>query len=104
MPFADVVRPAGEGAWLLRIWAQPGAKKDAVAGFYQGRLKIRLGAPAVDDKANRALVRFVAASLALKERQVRLRDGRTGRQKTLLIEADHEPRWDAMVSVGAEQQ
>lgn len=104
MDLPEAVHQIGEGSWLLRVWAQPGAKKDAVAGLYQGRLKIRLAAPAVDNKANKALVKFVAASLALKQRQVTLQDGHSSRQKTLLIESEHEPRWETMVSDGASNQ
>jgi uncharacterized protein (TIGR00251 family) len=100
----EPVRLAGDGSWLLKVWAQPGAKKSEVAGIYQGCLKIRLGAPAVDNKANKALLRFVAASLALKQRQVTLKDGHASRQKTLLIESEHEPRWETMVPADARNQ
>ncbi|MGE4293280.1 MAG: DUF167 domain-containing protein [Desulfovibrio sp.] len=104
MGLPEPVSHVGDGAWLLRVWAQPGAKRDEVAGLYQGCLKIRLGAPAVDNKANKALVRFVASALALRQRQVTLRDGHASRQKTLLIESEQEPRWETMVPAGAEKQ
>lgn len=91
------VQQIADDSWLLRVWAQPGAKREAVAGIYQGCVKIRLGAPAVDNKANKALIRFVASTLALRQRQVSLRDGHTSRRKTLLIESEHEPRWERVV-------
>ncbi len=86
----------GPGAWRLLVWVQPGAKKSAVAGLYQDRLKIRIEAPAVDNKANAALVDYVARTLGLKKSQVSLSAGKTTRGKTLVIETENEPSWAAM--------
>ncbi len=87
------VEPAGPGQWRLRVWVQPGAKRSEAAGEYQGRLKLRIAAPAVDDKANQALVRFVSGILGLKSGQVSVEKGRTGRGKTLIIQSETEPVW-----------
>ncbi|MEF2144454.1 MAG: DUF167 domain-containing protein [Desulfovibrionaceae bacterium] len=100
----EPVRPDGKGGWLMKVWVQPGAKKSELAGLYQGCVKVRLGAPAVDNKANKALVRFMAKVLGLKVRQVSLRDGQASRCKTLLIETEQEPRWENLVSVSADNQ
>ena len=51
------MRAAGNGIWRLSIWAQPGAKEDEVAGLYQGCVKLRVKAPAVDNKANKAIMK-----------------------------------------------
>lgn len=91
------VSPAGRGRWRLKVWVQPGAKRHETAGFYQGSLKVRLAAPAVDNKANKALVGYVAELLGLKARQVVLDTGRTTRQKTVLIESECEPDWRLML-------
>lgn len=88
----EYVEPDGD-AWRLRVWVQPGAKKDEVAGLYQGCLKIRLAAPAVDNKANKALLAFVAKSLGLKPRDVELVAGQTSRRKTLNLRCETEPPW-----------
>jgi uncharacterized protein len=87
------VRKTGEGEWRMRVWVQPGAKRDELAGLHQEHLKIRLGAPAVDNKANQALIAFVAGLLGLKRGQVSLETGHTSRQKTLRVEAGAEPVW-----------
>lgn len=87
------VTPAGRGRWRLRVWVQPGAKRDELAGLYQGSLKVRLNAPAVDNKANKALVGYVAGLLGLKSRQVNLDAGHASRSKTLIIESETEPDW-----------
>jgi len=84
----------GPGRWRLFVFVQPGAKKDEVAGLRQDRIRIRLSAKAVDNKANKALVAFVAARLKVRRGQLSLESGQTSRQKTLLIETDREPYWE----------
>ena len=50
---------------ILRVHLVPNAKSDGVAGEYGGAIKITVRAPAVDGKANAALIRFLAAQLKL---------------------------------------
>ena len=52
-----------EGA-VLAVHAQPGAKRDAIVGEYDGKLKVALTAPPVDGKANEKLMKFLASELA----------------------------------------
>lgn len=92
----EFLRGSGRGEWLLAVWVQPGAKKNEIAEMYQGSVKIRLGAPAVDNKANKALTAFVADRLGLKKRQVSLLSGHASRKKTLRIQSDTEPDWDRL--------
>jgi uncharacterized protein (TIGR00251 family) len=84
---ADVAwrRVGADGSITLTIHAQPGAKKTAVAGVHGAALKIRLAAPAVEGRANDALVAFLAASFGVPRRNVTLVRGETGRRKTLRI-------------------
>ena len=49
------------------------------------RLKIRIAAPAVEGRANDALVEFLAASFGVPRRNVALVRGETGRCKTLRV-------------------
>lgn len=91
----EYAEPAGKGAWRVRVWVQPGAKKSEVDGLHDGRLKLRLQAPAVENKANKALVVFVAKLLGLKKNRVRLERGEKSRAKTLIIEAETNPSWPA---------
>lgn len=63
----------------------PGARKSAVAGEADGRLRVRLCAPPVEGKANRELERFLAGALGLKKNQVRLVAGERSREKTVLL-------------------
>lgn len=69
----------------LTIKAQPGARRDAVAGLLGDAIKIRLQAPAVDGKANRALLVFMARRLGLKPRNLTLVAGQSARLKIVEI-------------------
>lgn len=86
------VRPAGPGAWTADIRVQPGAKKNAVEGLLGDRLKLRIAAPAVEGKANKAVLEFLARVLGVKKSQVSILRGETSREKTVRVEAD-APEW-----------
>ena len=96
LPRPVFVSPA-ENGWHLLVHVQPGAKRSECAGLRENRLRIRLAAPAVEGKANKALVAFVAKALGLRAARVILVSGDTGRQKRLLVLAEAEPDWNALV-------
>ena len=88
------------GLWRLEVLVQPGARKSEPIGLHDGRARIRLAAPPVEGKANKALVAFVAKRLGLRSRQVTLERGRTSRRKSLLIESETVPDWGAALDIG----
>ena len=69
----------------LLLHVQPGAKKSAIAGRHGDALKIRIAAPAVENKANNALVEFLADLLDVPKSAVAIRQGATGRRKVVEI-------------------
>jgi uncharacterized protein len=74
-----------EGAVILQIRVQPRASRDEIAGEMNGALKIRLRAPAVEDRANEALVEFLARLLKTPKSAVRILSGERSRSKRLEI-------------------
>jgi len=50
-------------------------------------------APAVENKANKALVAFIAKELSLKKNKVQIFRGEKNRRKTVMVEAGAEPSW-----------
>jgi uncharacterized protein len=74
-------RKTDDGAWVLSIHAQPGAKRTEVAGLHGDALKIRVKAPALDDRANKALAEFIAGRLGVARRDVTLVSGARSREK-----------------------
>jgi uncharacterized protein len=73
---------AGTVSFPVRV--QPRASKDEIAGVMDGALKIRLQAPAVENRANDALVEFLAHLLKTPKSAVRILGG--GRSRTKRIE------------------
>lgn len=69
----------------VTVHAQPGAKRTAIAGLHGGALKIRIAAPAIDGKANTALLEFIAELFAVPTRNVALKQGAGARRKLVEI-------------------
>ncbi|MBU1693304.1 MAG: DUF167 domain-containing protein [Verrucomicrobia bacterium] len=63
----------------------PRAARDAIQGVHDGMLKVRLQAPPVNNKANEALVCFLAEKLDLPRARVRLTAGAAGRTKQVFV-------------------
>ena len=72
----------------LPIHATPGAQCTEPAGAYAGALRVRLGAPPVDGKANAALIDWAARAFGVPRARVELLHGAAGRQKTLGVRFD----------------
>lgn len=84
------------GSWRIAVRVQPGARKNEITGVMDGRVRIRLMAQAVENKANKALVAFVAETLGIRPNRVRLASGETGREKALIVTSEAEPCWEAL--------
>ncbi|HET9651782.1 MAG TPA: DUF167 domain-containing protein [Usitatibacter sp.] len=74
-------RRNADGSLVLAIHAQPGAKRTEVAGVHGDALKIRVAAPALEDRANAALVEFLAGRFNVPKRNVTLLSGHKSREK-----------------------
>lgn len=77
--------------WLLDLHVQPGARVTAAVGEHGGRLKLKIAAPPVDNKANAHLLAWLAAQLGLPKSAVRLVRGETSRQKTVAVRGADAP-------------
>jgi uncharacterized protein (TIGR00251 family) len=78
-------RRAADGVLSIAVHAQPGAKRTEVAGLHGDALKIRIAAPALEERANVALIEFVAKRLAVPKRDVTIASGEKSREKRLEI-------------------
>ena len=71
---------------ILELHVQPGARRSEFAGEHGGRIKLRLAAPALEGKANAALIEFLAAHYGVPRRNVRIAAGIKSRRKRVVIE------------------
>lgn len=56
--------------WTLQVHVQPGARQYQVVGEHGGRLKVKIPAPPVGNKANDCLVDYLAQLWGVPTRQV----------------------------------
>src|SRR5215471_8980453 len=75
---------------ILRVHVVPNAKIDGVVGEHGGAIKIKLRAPAVEGKANTALIRFLAHQLKLPRHSIVLERGHRSRDKLIRIHGSTE--------------
>lgn len=85
-----IVTAAKNESLRFEVKVTPRAKRSAVTGVVDGRLGVTLLAPPVEGVANEALVVFLAKSLGLKKRQVRIVRGEKARIKLVEIPATAE--------------
>lgn len=76
---------AASRSLTLSVHVQPNSKISAIAGPHGGALKIRVAAPAVDDKANAALIDFLRRFLDAPASRVSIRRGARNRRKLVEI-------------------
>ena len=84
MTFMLWLEPVTEGV-RIHVRVVPRASRNGAQGLLGDAIKIRLQAPPVEGKANRALIEFLAEALGIPGRNVELLHGETGRNKTVLI-------------------
>jgi uncharacterized protein (TIGR00251 family) len=71
---------------LIKCHLVPNAKRGGIVGEYDGRLKIAVTAPAIDGRANEALIELIANKYSIPKSCVKIIKGPKSRNKTLRIE------------------
>jgi uncharacterized protein len=75
----------------LQLRVSPGAASPGIVGRYGAAWKVRVTAAPEDGKANAAVVRLLADTLALRARDVEIVSGHASRDKTVALSGiDHE--------------
>lgn len=78
----------------LNIYVQPNATQFEIVGIHDEHYKIKIPAPATDDKANEYLCKAIAKIFQVPRKAVVLHKGHKSRYKTLKInEPKHIPGW-----------
>jgi uncharacterized protein (TIGR00251 family) len=70
---------------ILNLHCQPGAKVTKVVGLHDGRLKISLQAPAIENKANELLLAWLSKQLRVPQKQIQFVSGQNSRNKRVEI-------------------
>jgi uncharacterized protein (TIGR00251 family) len=88
MPY---LRTQADGSLLLSIYVQPKSHRNAIVGLHGDAVKLRLTAPPIDGKANKAVIAFWAKFLKIPKSAVTIKSGLQSRMKKILLQgADEE--------------
>src|SRR5258708_6017007 len=71
---------------VFKVRVQPRSSKNEIVGVMDGALKIRLQAPAVENRANQELCEFLAELLKRPKSAVRILSGERSRNKRVEIQ------------------
>jgi uncharacterized protein len=85
MSMLRIETTAESRAVIFFVRVQPGASKDEISGEMDGALKLRLRAPAVEDRANEALIDYLAQALNTSKAAVRILSGERRRTKRIEV-------------------
>lgn len=69
----------------IQLRVSPGARRSAIVGRHGGAWKVRVSAAPEDGKANAAVVKLLADTLSLRERDVEIVSGHASRDKTVAL-------------------
>ena len=83
--FDIVETPEGPTDVIVRLHVHPGAGRTAVVGRHGDALKVKVGAPPTEGRANAACVTLVAETLGVAEAQVELTAGGSSRSKRVRV-------------------
>lgn len=82
------------------IRVSPRAGRDEVVGIRHGALHVRLKAPPVEDKANKALISFLSARFDLPRSAIRLVSGHKSRDKRVMMKGITKPDLVRLIKPG----
>jgi uncharacterized protein len=85
------------GTVIFAVRVQPRASKDEIVGEIAGALKVRLQAPALEGRANEALIEFLAQLLKTPKGAVRILSGEHSRIKRLEIRGVTKQQIDQLI-------
>jgi uncharacterized protein (TIGR00251 family) len=74
-----------DGTVIVAVRVSPRSSRDAIEGEHGGALKIRLAAPAIEDRANQSLRHILATALKVPISAVKIVAGEKSRSKRVAI-------------------
>lgn len=69
----------------FNVYIQPGSKRHEIIGLVHDELKIKLAAPAIDGRANSALIKFLSELLKVPKSRILIKSGEKSRHKRIEI-------------------
>jgi uncharacterized protein (TIGR00251 family) len=79
---ATTTNPAGLS---FKVHVQPGASRNQILGLHGDALKLKLTAPPVEGKANKACVEILSEALGVPKNSIKIVSGHSSRHKNIRI-------------------
>ena len=76
---------SADGDSVIRIKVLPRSSRNQIVGIEAGVLKIKLTAPPVEGKANKALVQFLAKIMGVPKKDIEIISGQRSTDKTIRV-------------------
>lgn len=70
---------------ILQVYIQPGASNTEIIGPHDTRLKIKVAATPIEEKANKVLCEFLAYEFGVPKGNVSVTKGKLSRNKTIEV-------------------
>ncbi|AJC48415.1 YggU family protein [Allofrancisella guangzhouensis] len=77
--------------YKVSVYIQPNSSKTEICREYKSSLKIKISSPAVDGKANKAVIDFLSKQFKIKKKNIIIVKGITSRQKVIALNVDKIP-------------
>lgn len=73
------------GGVRFRVRVQPRARREEIAGVHEGALRVRVNAPPVEGRANRAVLELLAEHLRVPRSSIKITGGQHARIKSVEV-------------------
>jgi hypothetical protein len=93
----EITENLAAGTVIFAVRVQPRASKDEIVGEIAGAIKIRLQAPALENRANDTLIEFLAHLLKTPKGAVRILSGERSRIKRVEIRGVTKTQIDQLI-------
>ena len=80
---------------LIEVRVQPKSSQNALVGIHADAIKVKLTAPPVEGKANKALIQLFAKLLGCPKSAIDIVAGQSSRNKRLLVRIDKGAAFDS---------
>ncbi len=87
----------------LKVHVSPGARRPGIAGRHGDAWKVRVSAPPEDGRANDAVLRLLAETLAVPRANVELVSGHASRDKLFVLQGVAQADAERLLAAAGEE-
>ena len=93
-----------EASVFLKVLIQPRASREGIVGMHGDALKVRVSAPPLEGRANKALKKLLAEQLGVPPSRIQISTGQRSREKILKISGVSQEAIERAFGIGPPHQ